>query len=76
MTKYLISISRSREQYVISIMIALLQDIFAFIDQIIPSPINLLFPYTFTPKDLYNNDDAHNMTTTTILTAFNIPPTI
>ena len=47
-------------------MIALLQDIFAFVDQIIPSPINLLFPYTFSPKD-----DAHNITSTTLAT-FNI----
>jgi len=58
---------------VISIMIALLQDIFAFVDQIIPSPINLLFPYTFTPKDLYNNDDAlDNMTTSFNILSYNI----
>ena len=53
-------------------MIAILQDIFAFVGQIIPSPINLLFPYTFTPQDLYNNDDAHNMTTSSTLATFNI----
>ena len=54
----------------IQIMIALLQDIFAFVDQIIPSPINPLFPYTFSPKGLNNNDDA--IITATTLATFNI----